>query len=166
MSTSDNYLYVNSSGYLKADSAKWVRNDGGTAYISSTESHAADSTYRRVTFDTVELGDDTFYTISGSSGDYRITFPSGYQLHYVVVTLEYTTSGTPTVTADIRRSAVAMETNISTSDDSRKVMTIHTTMVVTGGSGDYATFYLNVSGSAITLQKCRLTVIPLGIVRV
>jgi hypothetical protein len=84
----------------------------------------------------------------------------------VVVTLEYTTSGTPTVTADIRRSAVAMETNISTSDDSRKVMTIHTTMVVTGGSGDYATVYLKVSGSAITLQKCRLTVIPLGIVRV
>ena len=166
VSTSDKYLYVNSSGYLKADSAKWVRNDGGTAYISSTESHAADSTYRQVTFDTVELGDDTFYTISGSSRDYRITFPSGYQLHYVVVTLEYTTSGTPTVTADIRRSAVAMETNISTSDDSRKVMTIHTTMVVTGGSGDYATVYLKVSGSAITLQKCRLTVIPLGIVRV
>ena len=63
VSTSDKYLYVNGSGYLKAESAQWVRNDGGTAYISSTESHAADSTYRRVTFDTVELGMILLYNI-------------------------------------------------------------------------------------------------------
>ena len=163
VSTSDKYLYVNSSGYLKADSAQWMLNDGGGAYITSSESHAADSTNRKVTFDTVLIPNNSYYSQGGSSGDYRINFPSGYTYHFVVVTLEYTTSGTPTVTAQLRMVNTAVETNISTSADGRKVMTIHT-MMSASSSSDYPTLYLSVSGSAITLQKCRMTVIPMGAV--
>ena len=138
-------------------------NDGGGAYITSSESHAADSTNRKVTFDTVLIPNNSYYSQGGSSGDYRINFPSGYTYHFVVVTLEYTTSGTPTVTAQLRMVNTAVETNISTSADGRKVMTIHT-MMSASSSSDYPTLYLSVSGSAITLQKCRMTVIPMGAV--
>jgi hypothetical protein len=163
VTTSDKYLYVNSSGYLKAESAQWVRNDGASAYITSSESHAADSTDRKVKFDVANFANNGYYGLGGSSGDYRINFPSGDTYHFVVVTLEYTTSGTPTVTATLRRVSTTIETNVSTSADGRKVMTIHT-MMSGSGTSDYPTVYLSVSGSAITLQKCRMTVIPMGAV--
>jgi hypothetical protein len=160
VSTSDKYLYVNSSGYLKADSAKWVRNYGASVFTTADESHIADSTPRRVTFDSYVCNNDYgYFSYSFSSGDYKVAGATG-QMFMVICTLEYTTSGTPTVTAQLRVGGATKETNISTSADGRKVMTIHT-VTAGGGSGNFEV-YLSVSGSAIELKKCRLSVMPLG----
>ena len=158
----DKTLFVNSSGVVKSESSEWVRNDGASCWITSTESHLADNTNRRVTFDVSASTSNTYYTFSYSSGDYKMFFPGSYSQHLVICTLEYTTSGTPTVTATLRRTSTVIETNISTSADGRKVMTIHA--IMSGTSSDYPTLYIyNATGGAsITLQKCKITMIPLG----
>ena len=158
----DKTLFVNSSGVVKSESSEWVRNDGASCWITSTESHLADNTNRRVTFDVSASTSNTYYTFSYSSGDYKMFFPGSYSQHLVICTLEYTTSGTPTVTATLRKTSTVIETNISTSADGRKVMTIHA--IMSGTSSDYPTLYIyNATGGAsITLQKCKITMIPLG----
>ena len=158
----DKTLFVNSSGVVKSESSEWVRNDGASCWITSTESHLADNTNRRVTFDVSASTSNTYYTFSYSSGDYKMFFPGSYSQHLVICTLEYTTSGTPTVTATLRKTSTVVETNISTSADGRKVMTIHA--IMSGTSSDYPTLYIyNATGGAsITLQKCKITMIPLG----
>jgi len=101
------------------------------------------------------------YTADYTTGDNKIMLPSSVRYHFIIATIEYTTSGTPTVTVDIRKNATTVETNISTSDDERKVMTVHTLMH-NGSSSQYPTLYIKVSGAAITLQKCKITAIPCG----
>lgn len=161
LATTDGYLYVTNAGVLNKHEVDLARNEGASVLITSTESHAADSTYRRVTFDIVNLSLYGGYTADYTTGDNKIILPSSVRYHFVIATIEYTTSGTPTVTVDIRKNSTAIETNISTSDDERKVMTVHTLMY-NASSSQYPTIYIKVSGSAITLQKCKLTAIPCG----
>jgi hypothetical protein len=161
LATTDGYLYVTNAGVLNKHEVDLARNEGASVHITSTESHAADSTYRRVTFDTGSWSLYGGYTADYTTGDNKIILPSSVRYHFVIATIEYTTSGTPTVTVDIRKNSTAIETNISTSDDERKVMTVHTLMY-NASSSQYPTIYIKVSGAAITLQKCNLTAIPCG----
>ena len=161
LATTDGYLYVTNAGVLNKHEVDLARNEGASVYITSTESHAADSTYRRVTFDTGSWSLYGGYTADYTTGDNKIILPSSVRYHFVIATIEYTTSGTPTVTVDIRKNSTAIETNISTSDDERKVMTVHTLMY-NASSSQYPTIYIKVSGAAITLQKCKITAIPCG----
>mgnify|MGYP000122483691 CR=1 FL=1 len=161
LATTDGYLYVTNAGVLNKHEVDLARNEGASVHITSTESHAADSTYRRVTFDTGSWSLYGGYTADYTTGDNNIILPSSVRYHLVIATIEYTTSGTPTVTVDIRKNSTAIETNISTSDDGRKVMTVHTLMY-NASSSQYPTIYIKVSGAAITLQKCKLTAIPCG----
>lgn len=161
LATTDGYLYVTNAGVVNKHEVDLARNEGASVHITSTESHAADSTYRRVTFDTGSWSLYGGYTADYTTGDNNIILPSSVRYHFVIATIEYTTSGTPTVTVDIRKNSTAIETNISTSDDGRKVMTVHTLMY-NASSSQYPTIYIKVSGAAITLQKCKLTAIPCG----
>lgn len=161
LATTDGYLYVTNAGVVNKHEVDLARNEGASVLITSTESHAADSTYRRVTFDIVSLSLYGGYTADYTTGDNKIMLPSSVRFHFIIATIEYTTSGTPTVTVDIRKNATTVETNISTSDDERKVMTVHTLMH-NGSSSQYPTIYIKVSGAAITLQKCKITAIPCG----
>ena len=161
LATTDGYLYVTNAGIVNKHEVDLARNEGASVHITSTESHAADSTYRRVTFDTGSWSLYGGYTADYTTGDNNIILPSSVRYHFVIATIEYTTSGTPTVTVDIRKNSTAIETNISTSDDERKVMTVHTLMY-NASSSQYPTIYIKVSGAAITLQKCKLTAIPCG----
>lgn len=161
LATTDGYLYVTNAGVLNKHEVDLARNEGASVHITSTESHAADSTYRRVTFDTGSWSLYGGYTADYTTGDNKIILPSSVRYHFVIATIEYTTSGTPTVTVDIRKNATTVETNISTSDDERKVMTVHTLMY-NASSSQYPTIYIKVSGAAITLQKCKITAIPCG----
>lgn len=161
LATTDGYLYVTNAGVVNKHEVDLARNEGASVHITSTESHAADSTYRRVTFDTGSWSLYGGYTGDYTTGDNKIILPSSVRYHFVIATIEYTTSGTPTVTVDIRKNATTVETNISTSDDERKVMTVHTLMYNTSSS-QYPTIYIKVSGAAITLQQCKLTAIPCG----
>ena len=160
MSAGDSFLFAASSGVMYKQGGQWVRNYGASVFTTADESHIADSTPRRVTFDSYVCNNDySYFSYSFSSGDYKVAGATG-QMFMVICTLEYTTSGTPTVTAQLRVGGATQETNISTSADGRKVMTIHT-VTAGGGSGNFEC-YLSVSGSAITLKKCRLSVMPLG----
>lgn len=160
MSAGDSFLFAASSGVMYKQGGQWVRNYGASVFTTADESHIADSTPRRVTFDSYVCNNDYgYFSYSFSSGDYKVAGATG-QMFMVICTLEYTTSGTPTVTAQLRVGGATKETNISTSADGRKVMTIHT-VTAGGGSGNFEV-YLSVSGSAITLKKCRLSVMPLG----
>ena len=160
MSAGDSFLFAASSGVMYKQGGQWVRNYGASVFTTADESHIADSTPRRVTFDSYDCNNDYgYFSYSFSSGDYKVAGATG-QMFMVICTLEYTTSGTPTVTAQLRVGGATKETNISTSADGRKVMTIHT-VTAGGGSGNFEV-YLSVSGSAITLKKCRLSVMPLG----
>ena len=161
LATTDGYLYVTNAGIVNKHEVDLARNEGASVHITSTESHAADSTYRRVTFDAGSWSLYGGYTADYTTGDNNIILPSSVRYHFVIATIEYTTSGSPTVTVDIRKNSTAIETNISTSDDERKVMTVHTLMY-NASSSQYPTIYIKVSGAAITLQKCKLTVIPCG----
>jgi hypothetical protein len=161
LATTDGYLYVTNAGVVNKHEVDLARNEGASVHITSTESHAADSTYRRVTFDIVACSLYGGYTGDYTTGDNKIMLPSSVRYHFIIATIEYTTSGTPTVTVDIRKNATTVETNISTSDDERKVMTVHTLMH-NGSSSQYPTLYIKVSGAAITLQKCKITAIPCG----
>ena len=161
LATTDGYLYVTNAGVLNKHEVDLARNEGASVHITLTESHAADSTYRRVTFDAGSWSLYGGYTGDYTTGDNKIMLPSSVRYHFIIATIEYTTSGTPTVTVDIRKNSTAIETNISTSDDERKVMTVHTLMY-NASSSQYPTIYIKVSGAAITLQKCKLTVIPCG----
>lgn len=161
LATTDGYLYVTNAGVVNKHEVDLARNEGASVHITATESHAADSTYRRVTFDTGSWSLYGGYTADYTTGDNNIILPSSVRYHFVIATIEYTTSGTPTVTVDIRKNSTAIETNISTSDDGRKVMTVHTLMY-NASSSQYPTIYIKVSGAAITLQKCKLTAIPCG----
>jgi hypothetical protein len=160
MSAGDSFLFAASSGVMYKQGGQWVRNYGASVFTTADESHIADSTPRRVTFDSYVCNNDYgYFSYSFSSGDYKVAGATG-QMFMVICTLEYTTSGTPTVTAQLRVGGATKETNISTSADGRKVMTIHT-VTAGGGSGNFEV-YLSVSGSAIELKKCRLSVMPLG----
>ena len=160
MSAGDSFLFAASSGVMYKQGGQWVRNYGASVFTTADESHIADSTPRRVTFDSYVCNNDYgYFSYSFSSGDYKVAGATG-QMFMVICTLEYTTSGTPTVTAQLRVGGATKETNISTSADGRKVMTIHT-VTAGGGSGNFEV-YLSVSGSAIALKKCRLSVMPLG----
>ena len=160
MSAGDSFLFAASSGVMYKQGGQWVRNYGASVFTTADESHSADSTPRRVTFDSYVCNNDYgYFNYSFSTGDYKVAGATG-QMFMVICTLEYTTSGTPTVTAQLRVGGATKETNISTSADGRKVMTIHT-VTGGGGSGNFEC-YLTVSGSAITLKKCRLSVMPLG----
>ena len=159
LATTDGYLYVTNAGIVNKHEVDLARNEGASVHITATESHAADSTYRRVTFDIVACSLYGGYTGDYTTGDNNIMLPSSVRYHFIIATIEYTTSGTPTVTVDIRKNATTVETNISTSDDERKVMTVHTLMH-NGSSSQYPTLYIKVSGAAITLQKCKITAIP------
>lgn len=160
MSAGDSFLFAASSGVMYKQGGQWVRNYGASVFTTADESHIADSTPRRVTFDSYGCNNDyDYFSYSFSSGDYKVAGATG-QMFMVICTLEYTTSGTPTVTAQLRVGGATKETNISTSADGRKVMTIHT-VTAGGGSGNFEV-YLSVSGSAIELKKCRLSVMPLG----
>lgn len=160
MSAGDSFLFAASSGVMYKQGGQWVRNYGASVFTTADESHIADSTPRRVKFDSYVCNNDYgYFSYSFSSGDYKVAGATG-QMFMVICTLEYTTSGTPTVTAQLRVGGATKETNISTSADGRKVMTIHT-VTAGGGSGNFEV-YLSVSGSAIELKKCRLSVMPLG----
>ncbi len=161
MSAGDSFLFAASSGVMYKQGGQWVRNYGASVFTTADEiDHIADSTPRRVTFDSYACSNDySYFTYNFTTGDYKVAGSSS-QMYFVICTIEYTTSGTPTVTAQLRVGGATKETNISTSADGRKVMTIHT-VTVGGGSGNFEC-YLSVSGSAITLKKCRLSVMPLG----
>ena len=47
LATTDGYLYVKNAGVLNKHEVDLARNEGASVHLTSTESHAADSTYRR-----------------------------------------------------------------------------------------------------------------------
>ncbi len=105
LATTDGYLYVTNAGVLNKHEVDLARNEGASVHITSTESHAADSTYRRVTFDAGSWSLYGGYTADYTTGDNNIILPSSVRYHFVIATIEYTTSGSPTVTVDIRKNS-------------------------------------------------------------
>jgi hypothetical protein len=101
-----NVLVTNSSGNLLSLPGECYKNDNVNTTLSSDESHSADSTWRTVTWDTVNTPawsqyGDRYVT----SGNMKMKLPTStyeYGTHLIFVTINYTGGTASEVNAEIR----------------------------------------------------------------
>jgi hypothetical protein len=100
-----NVLVTNSSGNLLSLPGECYKNDNVNTTLSSDESHSADSTWRTVTWDTVNTPAWSQYGIDVTSGNKKMKLPTStyeYGTHLILVTLNYTGGTASEVNAEIR----------------------------------------------------------------
>jgi hypothetical protein len=100
-----NVLVTNSSGNLLSLPGECYKNDNVNTTLSSDESHSADSTWRTVTWDTVNTPSWSQYGIDVTSGNKKMKLPTStyeYGTHLILVTLNYTGGTASEVNAEIR----------------------------------------------------------------
>ena len=100
-----NVLVTNSSGNLLSLPGECYKNDNVNTYLSSDESHSADSTWRTVTWDTVNTPSWSQYGIDTTSGNMKMKLPTStyeYGTHLILVTINYTGGTASEVNAEIR----------------------------------------------------------------
>ena len=100
-----NVLVTNSSGNLLSLQGESYKNDNVSTTLSSDESHSADSTWRTVTWDTVNTPAWSQYGVDTTSGNMKMKLPTStyeYGYHLIFVTLNYTGGTASEVNAEIR----------------------------------------------------------------
>ena len=100
-----NVLVTNSSGNLLSLPGECYKNDNVNTYLSSDESHSADSTWRTVTWDTVNTPSWSQYGVDTTSGNMKMKLPTStyeYGTHLIFVTINYTGGTSSEVNAEIR----------------------------------------------------------------
>ena len=100
-----NVLVTNSSGNLLSLPGECYKNDNVNTYLSSDESHSADSTWRTVSWDTVNTPSWSQYGIDTTSGNMKMKLPTStyeYGTHLIFVTINYTGGTSSEVNAEIR----------------------------------------------------------------
>jgi hypothetical protein len=100
-----NVLVTNSSGNLLSLPGECYKNDNVNTTLSSDESHSADSTWRTVTWDTVNTPAWSQYGVDTTSGNMKMKLPTStyeYGTHLILVTLNYTGGTASEVNAEIR----------------------------------------------------------------
>jgi len=100
-----NVLVTNSSGNLLSLPGECYKNDNVNTSLSSDESHSADSTWRTVTWDTVNTPSWSHYGIDTTSGNMKMKLPTStyeYGTHLILVTINYTGGTASEVNAEIR----------------------------------------------------------------
>ena len=100
-----NVLVTNSSGNLLSLPGECYKNDNVNTALSSDESHSADSTWRTVTWDTVNTPSWSQYGIDTTSGNMKMKLPTStyeYGTHLIFVTINYTGGTSSEVNAEIR----------------------------------------------------------------
>jgi hypothetical protein len=100
-----NVLVTNSSGNLLSLPGECYKNDNVNTALSSDESHSADSTWRTVTWDTVNTPSWSHYGKDTTSGNMKMKLPTStyeYGTHLILVTLNYTGGTASEVNAEVR----------------------------------------------------------------
>ena len=100
-----NVLVTNSSGNLLSLPGECYKNDNVNTSLSSDESHSDDSTWRTVTWDTVNTPSWSQYGKDTASGNMKMKLPTStyeYGTHLIFVTLNYTGGTASEVNAEIR----------------------------------------------------------------
>jgi len=100
-----NVLVTNSSGNLLSLPGECYKNDNVNTALSSDESHSADSTWRTVTWDTVNTPSWSQYGVDTTSGNMKMKLPTStyeYGTHLIFVTINYTGGTSSEVNAEIR----------------------------------------------------------------
>jgi hypothetical protein len=100
-----NVLVTNSSGNLLSLPGECYKNDNVNTTLSSDESHSADSTWRTVTWDTVNTPAWSQYGVDTTSGNMKMKLPTStyeYGTHLIFVTINYTGGTASEVNAEIR----------------------------------------------------------------
>lgn len=100
-----NVLVTNSSGNLLSLPGECYKNDNVNTTLSSDESHSADSTWRTVTWDTVNTPSWSHYGKDTTSGNMKMKLPTStyeYGTHLIFVTINYTGGTSSEVNAEIR----------------------------------------------------------------
>jgi hypothetical protein len=100
-----NVLVTNSSGNLLSLPGECYKNDNVNVALSSDESHSADSTWRAVTWDTVNTPSWSQYGKDTASGNMKMKLPTStfeYGTHLIFVTISYTGGTASEVNAEVR----------------------------------------------------------------
>jgi hypothetical protein len=100
-----NVLVTNSSGNLLSLPGECYKNDNVSTSLLSGESHSADSTWRTVTWDTVNTPSWSQYGVVTTSGNMKMKLPTStyeYGTHLIFVTINYTGGTSSEVNAEIR----------------------------------------------------------------
>ena len=100
-----NVLVTNSSGDLLSLPGECYKNDNVNTTLSSDESHSDDSTWRTVTWDTVNTPSWSQYGVDTTSGNMKMKLPTStyeYGTHLIFVTINYTGGTASEVNAEIR----------------------------------------------------------------
>lgn len=157
-----NVIYTNASGKFLSARGDLFQNDGGSVKITVDETnHIADSSPRRVTFNTIDTTNNTYISYDVSVGtDVKMRFGSSDMRYFVIAQIGYTMTGTSNVKMELRKTATAWET-LEDTFTTKGSLTIHT--IMSGGVTDYPSIYLTVSGAAINLYNARITMIPIGL---
>ena len=161
----DNLVYFSTAGKMLKARGELFKDDGGSASITTSETnHIADSTPRRITFDTLDTVQDTYFTFDMTSGDVKLKFGSADMKYMFWIYIEYTTGGTPTIKMDARKSSSAtiFRTVTKTSPNARDFIILQG--FASGATSDYLSIVLTVSGAALTsVVKAEAFLIPIGL---
>lgn len=161
----DNLVYFSTAGKMLKARGELFKDDGGSASITTSETnHIADSTPRRITFDSLDTVQDSYVTFDTTSGDVKLKFGSADMKYMFWIYIEYTTGGTPTIKMDARKSSSAtiFRTVTKTSPNARDFIILQG--FASGATSDYLSIVLTVSGAALTsVVKAEAFLIPIGL---
>ena len=158
-----NALYTSSSGDLRSMPITIVQNDGGEAYLTSSENRTAGAGNSRVTFDSYNASIGTFFDYAVPSSDIKIEFGIAGREVIAFFEIEYTTAGTPLTTVELRlnNGGTLFMTAVATGVVGTNRIT--GTELITGvNATDYVSINVGCTGSNITITKAKVILTPRG----